>query len=77
MGVEPDMASRYVVSMFLAQTQLAQDAEKTDLGELASEAATPGGINEQALRIISEKGTYDVFVQTLNAVLRRLGEKTG
>jgi pyrroline-5-carboxylate reductase len=74
-GVEADMASRYVVSMFLAQTQLALDAKETDLAELAAEAATPGGINEQALREITEKGAYDVFVQALDAILLRLGEK--
>ena len=74
-GVAADMAARYVVSMFLAQTQLAADAGKTDLGELAAEAATPGGINEQALREISEAGAYDAFVQALDSILKRLEEK--
>lgn len=72
-GVDEKMAAKYITAMFLAQTQLAADSEDADFGELAAQAATPGGINEQALREIREVNGYEVFAKALKSLLKRLG----
>jgi len=70
-GVEKSVAHQYTASMFHALSLQAMTMDKSNFSELAVEAATPGGLNEQALAIISEKGGFNSFLYALNAVAAR------
>ena len=72
-GVDENMAARYITSMFLALTRLAEEAKGMGFRELADEAATPGGINEQALNEILEGNGNVIFASALKSILTRLG----
>ena len=41
--------------------------------ELAAEAATPGGLNHQALRELDKHKAFDPFLDVLDTLLQRLG----
>jgi pyrroline-5-carboxylate reductase len=73
-GIEKNLARQYTASMFNGLTFQAMAMEKTKFSELAAEAATPGGLNEQALAIVNAKGGMSVFLEALNAVAARLGD---
>lgn len=40
--------------------------------EMAEEAATPGGLNEQVHRALTANGGYETVVDQLDAILKRL-----
>ncbi|MHA1151340.1 MAG: pyrroline-5-carboxylate reductase [Alphaproteobacteria bacterium] len=71
-GVEPATARAYVTSMFHAISVLALEERQMALNELRAEAVTPGGLNEQALGEIRERGGYRAFTSALDSILRRL-----
>ncbi len=73
-GVEAATARAYVASMFHAISVLALEERQVTLGDLRAEAVTPGGLNEQALGEIREKGGYRAFASALDSILRRLEE---
>lgn len=73
-GIQTTTARTYVASMFHALSVLALEEGKMDLGELRAEAATPGGLNEQALREIRDLGGYRAFLSALDSILVRLGK---
>ena len=70
-GIEESVAHQYTASMFHALTVQTLAMEKNNFSELAMEAATPGGLNEQALAIINAKGGISAFLDALNAVAAR------
>lgn len=72
-GTDPEVARRYTASMYAS---LAQIAASSDLSfqTLASEAATPGGLNEMALRMMQGGTMFPDFRQTIDAILERFGE---
>lgn len=71
-GVEPGNASKYVVDMFQSLANAAQVSEPIDLHNLAQEAATAKGLNEQAGISIREKGAHDAYYQAANAIFERI-----
>lgn len=73
-GVEARTARAYVASMFHAISVIALEEPQVALSELRAEGATPGGLNEQALSEISERGGYRAFTGALDSILRRLEE---
>ena len=73
-GIEESVARQFIASMFHALALQAMDMDKSNFSEFALEAATPGGLNEQALAIISEKGGFSAFLDALNAVTARAGD---
>lgn len=73
-GVEDSVAHHYTASMFHALSVQAMAMNGSNFSDLAVEAATPGGLNEQALGIIYAKGGIDVFLAALNAVAARSGD---
>jgi pyrroline-5-carboxylate reductase len=73
-GVEAATARAYVTSMFHAISTLAVEERQVALAESRAEAATPGGLNEQALGEIRERGGYRAFASALDSILRRLEE---
>jgi pyrroline-5-carboxylate reductase len=72
-GVNKQNADAYVASMFNALSAMAVNASARGFSDLVTEAATPGGLNEQALHIIRTQGGYDPYLDALNAILERLG----
>jgi len=51
---------------------LAREASAGCFENLAAEASTPGGLNEQALKEIKKQEGFDAFIKALDAVLARL-----
>jgi len=51
----------YFADMFYSLALSARQTERIDLEELVKHASTPGGLNEQAIREIDEKGTMKLI----------------
>jgi pyrroline-5-carboxylate reductase len=73
-GTAPSTATDYVAAMFHAVAADALDGPEDRFSRLAVEAATPGGLNEQALGMIRAGGAYDHVRGALDAILRRIAE---
>jgi pyrroline-5-carboxylate reductase len=71
-GVEATTARAYVTSMFHGISVLALEERQVALDSLRAEAATPGGLNRQALGEIRERGGTRAFASALDSILRRL-----
>ena len=63
-------ATRYVASMFAGLAEATRSGERFE--RLASEHATPGGINEQFLSGLEEGGTFEHVSLGLQRILDRL-----
>lgn len=74
-GVDRLIARGYTAAMFHALAKQALTMPVTSFSELAAEATTPGGLNEQALAVIRKQGGYTAFLAGLEAVAVRLGAK--
>lgn len=70
-GVAPATAADYTAAMFHALSVLALEGDADRFARLAEEAATPGGLNEQAVGMLREAGAYAAFGKALDAVLKR------
>ena len=75
-GIEEQTANGYTAAMFCALSQQAMDISGKNFSDLVNEAATPGGLNEQALEIVRSKGAYNAFLTALDSIADRLGVKT-
>jgi pyrroline-5-carboxylate reductase len=71
-GVDKKVATEYSLAMFQAQSFLAIE-NIADLKELTEEVATPGGLNEQALRHLNNQNGFGPFLDALDVLLQRLG----
>ena len=74
-GVDKDISERYTAWMFQALSDMAVNQENSDFSEMAKEAATPGGLNEQAVKYIREQGAYHSFNEALDQIILRFGEE--
>ena len=75
-GVDASTARRYVSAFYSSLAQATEQSHES-LAEMAVEARTPGGINEQCMRIMGTSTHFDTQTQTLSAILRRLrGQET-
>jgi len=72
-GVKKEIADRYVANLFQSLAFAAQQSEPIDFAELASHAATPNGMNEQAGKEIREKGAHEAYRAASDNLLRRFG----
>jgi pyrroline-5-carboxylate reductase len=72
--VDKDLAQIYTARFVLALAGQALANPNTDFSSLAHEAATPGGLNEQALEMIRKLKGYESFRSALDAVLLRFGK---
>lgn len=70
-GVEPRTARTYVSSFYSSLAQGTETSHET-LADMAIEACTPGGINEQCMRILQTTDHYPSQTKTLTAILKRL-----
>jgi len=70
-GVSAD-TSRLYVSSFYSSLAHAAELSSESFEEMAIEARTPGGINEQCMRIMQTSEHFPTQTKTLSAILRRL-----
>jgi len=70
-GVEEGMARAYIADLFQSLAYMAQRAGGVDFAGLASHAATPNGMNEQAGKEIREKGAHESWKEAADRLLKR------
>lgn len=70
-GVPPTTATRFLLGQFRSTLEMAAELGEERLGALGEEAATPGGLNEQAARFLRDAGAMEAFPAALEAVLAR------
>lgn len=68
-----EVAGPYIAAVFHALSALAMEIPDRRYSGLVADAATPGGLNEQALAEIRETGGYRAFLNALDSILTRLG----
>ncbi len=71
-GVPNETSLKYLCAMFMAQSQLAFESDLS-FSALVSQAATPGGLNEQAVKEIDRAGVFKAFGEAMDSILHRLG----
>jgi len=71
-GAVPAIAADYTASMAHALARVALMGGTDRFARLASEAATPGGLNEQVLGALRVGGAYVHIRESLDAVLARI-----
>jgi len=71
-GVSHPKARDYVARIFHGLVNAAVDAPERSLRSFADEHATRGGINEQVLNYLVERGVFEDLSQALDAVLHRI-----
>ncbi|KAI9905199.1 hypothetical protein PsorP6_014330 [Peronosclerospora sorghi] len=70
-GVDDEASRDFIASFFRAlATAGAESTEK--FSEMADEAATPGGLNEQVHRALQQNGGYELVADQLDAIFKRL-----
>ncbi len=69
--VDRALAETYVAAMGQCLCRLRMAPGGESFSELAAEARTPGGLNEQAARMVRERGAPDAFVEALEALFAR------
>jgi len=75
-SVERTVAERYVSALFQALAESAADTPSA-IDKLARTAATPGGLNAQAIHILRSEEAFAPFRLALDRVFRRLEKSTG
>ena len=65
-------ASDYVARIFSGLADTAVEMPEGSFQSLAADHATPGGINEQVLTHLVERGTFEAVSEALDAVMVRL-----
>ncbi len=70
-GVSSQTANTYIANLYQSLAYMAQQASTVNFSELASHAATPRGMNEQAGKEIREKGAHDIYTQAAEHLLAR------
>ena len=60
------------ISSFYTSLARSTEMSSESFADMAEEAATPGGLNEQTLRAMKETDHFDVHTDSLNAILDRL-----
>jgi pyrroline-5-carboxylate reductase len=75
-GVPASQARDYIARLFLGVTTGAVDAPKRSFQSLAATHATAGGINEQFLKHLVERGLLTRISEALDAVLHRIGAES-
>ncbi|TIS61621.1 MAG: F420-dependent NADP oxidoreductase [Mesorhizobium sp.] len=71
-GVSNDKARDYITSIYKALANAPDTAPDEDFMHLSQDYATRGGINEQVLRELTERGLFDTFAESLGRVHRRI-----
>ena len=75
-GVPASQARDYIARLFLGVTTGAVGAPKRSFQSLAATHATAGGINEQFLKHLVERGLLTRISEALDAALHRIGAES-
>ena len=70
-NVPPETAQVFIVNMFHSLAATCRDS-KTDLNEIIEDAATPGGLNEQGVKYLTENNAFEHFKDLLDIILKRI-----
>lgn len=70
--MQESKAREYIARLFLGVTSTAVDTAERGFQSLAANHATPGGINEQFLKHMVERGLLTSISEALDAILRRI-----
>ena len=73
-GLNKIDAQKYVTSLFFAMSEDAVVNSKKDLRILIKNSQTPGGLNEQALKLLRRSGFYRLLNNAANSILKRLNK---
>jgi pyrroline-5-carboxylate reductase len=76
-GVPAADARRYVATVYQGLGNIAVATPEHSLAALAGEFATRGGINEQVVAHMKERGAFDALSEALDAVLQRMKAAAG
>lgn len=76
-GLAPDLANALIAETTAAAGGVAAAAPGHAPGEWLTQLATPGGITEQGLAILRDRGALDVVKAATNAVAERLSDVGG
>ena len=71
-GVAGDKSRAYITSIYKALANAPDTAPDEDFMHFSQDYATRGGINEQVLRELTERGMFDAFAESLGRVHRRV-----
>ncbi len=71
-GIKKENAQNYITSLFVALSENAQKNSGKDLSILVKSSQTPGGLNEQGVRLFKKFKFYKSTDKTLNDILKRL-----
>eukprot|EP00296_Roombia_truncata_P008201 JP446678.1.p1 GENE.JP446678.1~~JP446678.1.p1 ORF type:complete len:263 (+),score=78.17 JP446678.1:35-823(+) len=72
-GAEPEAAGAFIGSFFHALASGSKEYPAGGFGEMAEEAATPGGLNEASWKYLGSKGTWDQFKDCCDTTIVKLG----
>ncbi|MBN2588316.1 MAG: NAD(P)-binding domain-containing protein [Sedimentisphaerales bacterium] len=70
-GVNKTIADKYIVDMYHSLISSPKQENKIDFNELAKHAATPNGMNEQAVKELKAKGTHQAYKIAAENLLKR------
>jgi pyrroline-5-carboxylate reductase len=70
-GVPEQQAREYIAGMFAGLADAGLEASKWSFEDLAAAHATPGGLNEQVVRDLTDHGVFDTLTEALDSVHRR------
>ena len=70
-GIPEKQSREYVARMFAGMAAAGLEDPKRSFEDLAEAHATPGGLNEQVLRDLTEHGVFDTLTGALDDVHRR------
>ena len=70
-GIPERQAREYMARTFAGLADAGLETSERTFADLAAAHATPGGLNEQLLRDLTDHGVFDVLGDALDAVYRR------
>jgi len=71
LNLDDDSSRSYVASFFQSLAD-AGFASSEPFNDMAEEAATPGGLNEQTHRSLVQSGAYNLLLDEVDAIFKRL-----
>ena len=71
-GIKRENAQNYITSLFVALSENAQKNSGKDLSILVKNSQTPGGLNEQGVKLFKKLKFYKSTDKTLSDILKRL-----
>jgi pyrroline-5-carboxylate reductase len=70
-GVPEQQAREYMASMFAGLAAAGLETSQQSFEDLAEAHATPGGLNAQVLRDMTDRGAFEILNEALDSVHRR------